>query len=84
MRGMRTAGSPDQRIRCLKDASPEEFTLGWYSTFIKYKKNNLGSIMRYMTGSGGTISGQNYSNAKTGETTAVIQNCSGGKILKPC
>jgi len=42
---MRTAGSPDQRIRCLKDASPEEFTLGWYSTFIKYKKNNLGSIM---------------------------------------
>ena len=45
MRGMRTAGSPDQRIRCLKDASPEEFTLGWYSTFIKYKKNNLGSIM---------------------------------------
>ena len=45
MRGMRTAGSPDQRIRCLKDASPEEFTLGWYPTFIKYKKNNLGSIM---------------------------------------
>ena len=45
MRAMRTAGSPDQRIRYLKDASPEEFTLGWYPTFIKHKKNNLGSIM---------------------------------------
>ena len=45
MRAMRTAGSPDQRVRYLKDASPEEFTLGWYPTFIKHKKNNLGSIM---------------------------------------
>ena len=45
MRGMRSAGSQEQRIRYLKDASPEEFTLGWYPTFIKHKKNALGSIM---------------------------------------
>lgn len=89
---MRECGLPVLRIsavRYLKDASPEKFTLAGIRPSLSIRKIISAAlwhrlVIRRMTDSGGMISGRNYSNAKTGETTAVIQNCSGGKILKPC
>ena len=89
MRAMRTVGSPDQRVRYLKDASRKNSRLAGIRPSLSTRKIISAALwhslaIRRMTDSGGMISGRNYSNAKTGETTAAIQNCSGGKILKPC
>lgn len=40
--------------------------------------------MQGMISSSGMISGQSCMTAKTNEMIAVIQGCSGGKILKLC
>lgn len=45
MRVVPATQTEEEKLLYLKDAEPEEFTLGWYPAFIKKKKADLGMIM---------------------------------------